>query len=130
MSYANKVLRGAAGRLLASQALLVFATAGIYLWHSGGQAAMAALFGGLIAFFNTVISAQHLARASHAAAGDLKRGMLELYIGAVIRFVATPALVAVGIVALKLDAVAIIVGFAVAQVGYFFNSARPHKTNS
>lgn len=130
MSYAQRVLRGTTRRLLLIQALLVLAAAVAYFALKGWQPAVAALFGGLIALFNTSVSAQRLSRASEAALNDLKRGMFELYIGAVIRFVATPVLVVVGIVLLKLDPVAIIVGFAVAQVGYFFNSARPPTPNS
>ncbi len=129
MSYAQQVLRGTTRRLLIIQALLVLATAIVYLALKGWQPALAAVFGGVIAVFNMLVSAHRLARASNAAVADMKRGMMELYVGAIIRFVATPALFAAGIVS-GLDPVAIIVGFAVAQVAYFFNSARPHTPNS
>ncbi len=132
MSYAVKVLLGMTRRLLTIQAVLILLVAGIYFALRGWEPALAAVFGGSIALFNTLVSAQRLARASDSATQDLKRGMMELFIGAAIRFVATPALIAVGIVYLDLDPVAIIVGFGVAQVGYFFNSAHPHlqKPNS
>lgn len=132
MSYAANALRSTTRRLLTVQGLLILLATGLYFGLKGWQPAVAALFGGLIALLNTLVSAHRLARASETAAQDPKRGMMELYIGAVIRFVATPGLIAVGIVLLELDPVAIIVGFAAAQVGYFFNSARPHnpKPNS
>lgn len=132
MSYAAKVLLGMTRRLLTIQALLVLLAAGVYFALKGWEPASAAVFGGAIALFNTLVSAQRLARASRSAIQDPKHGMMELFIGAAIRFVATPALIAVGIVFLDLDPVAIIVGFGVAQVGYFFNSAHPHlqKPNS
>lgn len=126
MSYAAKVLQGTARQVLTTQALLVLAAAVAFLVYGGSAKALAAAFGGGIALLNTLVSAHRLVRASEAAPGNPNRGMLELYIGAVTRFVATPALVAVGIVLLKLDPPAIIVGFVAAQVGYFFNRARPH----
>jgi ATP synthase protein I len=126
MSYAAKVLQGTARRVLTTQALLVLAAAFGFLAYGGVDKALAAAFGGGIALLNTLVSAHRLVRASEAAPDNVNRGMLELYIGAVTRFVATPALVAVGIVLLKLDPPAIIVGFVAAQVGYFFNGARPH----
>ena len=124
MSYAVQVLKGTTRKLLLVQSVLILVVATVYLATKGGLPSLAALFGGAIALFNTVISAWHLGRASAAAGTDARRGMFELYIGAVIRFVATPLLVAVGILFLKLDPVAIIAGFAVAQLGYFFNSVR------
>ncbi|WP_092997996.1 ATP synthase subunit I [Thiohalomonas denitrificans] len=132
MSYAAKVLLGMTRRLLTIQAALALLAAGTFLVLRGWEPALAAVFGGAIALFNTLVSAQRLARASESAASDLKRGMMELFIGAAIRFLATPGLIAVGIVFLNLDPVAIIVGFGVAQVGYFFNSAPSHlqKPNS
>ncbi|WP_303902392.1 ATP synthase subunit I [Thiohalomonas denitrificans] len=132
MSYAAKVLLGMTRRLLTIQALLVLLAAGVYLALRGWEPVSAVVFGGAIALFNTLISAQRLARASDSANQDPKRGMMELFTGAVIRIVATPALIAIGIVFLDLNPVAIIVGFGVAQVGYFFNSAHPHlqKPNS
>jgi len=123
MSYAEKVLRSTLHRLLLAQAGLVMAAAGVYLATRGAGPAVAALFGGGIALLNSFISANRLERASRLG-GDVNRSMLELYIGAIARFVATPVLVAVGIVVLHLDPVAIIVGFAVAQIGYFFNRVR------
>lgn len=121
MSEEADVLKASLRRLMTAQIALIAASAAIYFATKGGSNAVAALFGGAIALLNSAISALHLRRAT--AASSSAGGMAYLYIGAVIRFVATPGLVALGIWALKLNAVAIIVGFAVAQVGYFFNRA-------
>jgi len=126
MSYAAEVLRATLRRLLFVQVVLVLAVAVAFLALKGWPQGVAALFGGGIALFNTLVSAQRLRRASERT-NDPQGSMLELYIGAGIRFVATPALVALGIILLDLDPVAIIVGFAVAQLGFFFNSARPPR---
>ncbi len=128
MSHAKKVLRSTLYRLLLAQAGLVVAVAAVYFATRGSWPAVAALFGGGIALLNSFISANRLERASRLG-GDAQRSMMELYIGAVARFVATPVLVAVGIVVLHLDPVAIIVGFAVAQLGYFFNRVRTNPNS-
>ena len=128
MSHAVKVLQGSLRRLMLIQGALTLLTAlGFYLNH-GAMVAIAALFGGAIALFNSLISARQLARASRS--GGANRQMAELYFGAAMRFLATPALVAVGIVALGLDAIAIIVGFAVAQIAFFFGDKRIGQQNS
>jgi len=119
-----KVLHRTLRRLLTAQALLVLTAAGLYLAVKGGDHAAAAVYGGGIALLNSLISALHLRRATEAAGSSATRGMAELYVGAVIRFVAVPVLVALGIWGLTLDPVAIIAGFAVAQLGYLFNSVR------
>ena len=91
---------------------------------------LAALFGGAIALLNTLISAQRLRRASDAAVSNANSGMMELYIGAILRFIGTPLFVALGILALGLDPIAIIAGFGIAQLAFFFNSPRAPTTNS
>jgi len=128
MSHAAKVLQGSLRRLMTIQAGLTLLTASGYFLNYGGMVALAALFGGSIALINSLISARQLARASRNS--DATRQMAELFFGAAMRFMATPALVAVGILLLGLDAVAIIVGFAVAQIAYFFGDKRIGQQNS
>ncbi|HKK06608.1 MAG: ATP synthase subunit I [Gammaproteobacteria bacterium] len=123
MSYAAQVLRRALRRLVIVQALLVLAAAAVYVlgFRHGLPGGAAVLYGGGIALISTFISAWRLLRATEVAGASATRGMAELYIGAAMRFVSVLALMGVGIAALKLDPLAIIVGFAVAQLGYLFN---------
>lgn len=133
MSYAAELLRRTTRRLLLIQLAIVLVTAALYFALRGAEELIAALFGGGIALLNTSISAQRLRRASESAAADPRQGMIELYLGAITRFILTPALIAIGILALGLEPVAMIVGFAVAQLAYFFdNRARtgPSGTES
>lgn len=123
MSYAAEILRRAVRRLVLVQVLLVVAVGVGFLTTKGVADLWAVLYGGAIALFNTLFSAYRLQRATDAATDSVKRGMIELYVGAITRFVATPTLVALGIIALALNPVGIIAGFAIAQVGYFFDSA-------
>jgi ATP synthase protein I len=124
MSYAVNVLRATLRKLLLAQALLVLTTAVGFLAAKGGHTPLAALFGGAVALLNTAISAHRLQKASEVAAGDAHQGMLQLYLGAAMRFVLTPLFIALGIAALGLDPIALIVGFAVAQLGYLFNNVK------
>ncbi len=124
MSYAAQVLRRTLLRLVTLQLTLTLATGFGFLAYQGANEFWAAIYGGAIALLNTSVSAHRLIRATQAAADDAQRGMMEIYIGAITRFVATPLFVAIGIAALKLDPVALIVGFAVAQLGYMVNNSR------
>lgn len=121
MSHTTKVLHRTLRRLLWVQGALVLIAALACGVGMGLETVPAALFGGAIALLNTAISAERLHRATAAAGQDARQGMAALYSGAIIRFVATPALIAVGILALGLDPVAILIGFGVAQLGYLVN---------
>ena len=121
MSYAAQVLRHTVRRLLTVQVLLIAATALAFLVLRGQFAAVSALYGGGIALVNTLLSAWRLLRATEAVSANPGRGMVEFYIGAAMRFVSVLILTGIGIKALKLEPVAIIAGFAVAQIGYLFN---------
>jgi ATP synthase protein I len=115
MSYAGRVLRATLRRLLIVQLLLVLLVMLAYAAVKGGGSAWAAGYGGGIALANTMVMAWRVGRA-HSS-----RALVELYIGAGIRFGLTLFLMAVGMGWLKLDPLALILGFAVAQVGYVFN---------
>lgn len=115
MSYAARVLRATLRRLLVVQLLLVFPVVLAYAAIKGGHGALAAGYGGGIALINTSIMAWRVGRT------DSKRALAELYIGAGIRFGGTLLLMAVGMGILKLDPLALLIGFAVAQLGYLFN---------
>lgn len=121
MTYAAKVLAGAARRLVLVQAGLVVLVVFAFFAWKGAFGAVAALFGGGIAILGTLISAWRLLRATKAAGLSARQGMAELYIGAGLRFVLTLGLMALGMGLLKLDPVGIIAGFAAAQIGYLFN---------
>lgn len=121
MSYAAQVMRKTLRRLVTIQLFLVLACAGIFLGVKGGFEAISAVYGGGIALLSTLISAWRLLRATEAASRDARSGMAELYIGAAVRFVLVLGLMAVGMAVLKLNPLAVILGFAAAQVGYTFN---------
>ena len=61
-------------------------------------------------------------RANAAAKADPGKSMRILYVGAVQRFVLVLGLIALGIALFKLEPVAMIAGFALAQAGYLIGS--------
>lgn len=121
MSYAAQVLRKTLRRLVILQSLLILACAGIYLGVEGGLGALAVLYGGGIALTSTLVSAWRLLRATEAAGDAMHRAMAELYIGAALRLVLVVGLMAVGMAVLRLNPLAVIIGFGAAQIGYIFN---------
>ncbi len=124
MSQAEQVLGRTLRRLLLVQLVLVaLCSALFWLVGSGTLPAAAALYGGAIAVLNSLTSARHLQRAARTSSAN--RQMAELYIGAVIRFIATPALIAVGIAAFEMPPVPILAGFGVAQIAYFIGNRGP-----
>lgn len=125
MSYAAKVLASTLRRLVMVQVVLTVAAALVYLATTGAVDKTAAvLYGGGIVVLGTLISAWRLLRATQAAGSDASRSMAELYIGAALRFVLALALLALGMGWIGLDPLGIIIGFAVAQLGYAFNRVR------
>ncbi len=115
MSYAARVLRATLRRLLLIQLLLVLLVALGYFVIKNGDSALAAGYGGGIALANTIVMAWRVGRANH------KHALAELYIGAGLRFALTLFLMGLGMGLLKLDPLALILGFAAAQLGYLFN---------
>ncbi len=84
----------------------------------GQWEALSAFYGGLASIFLALLSIRGFKRANEHALTDPKRSMLILYIGAVQRFVAVVVLLAIGLGSLKLDAMAVFIGFALAQASY------------
>ncbi len=107
------------------QALLVAAVAGYFAIDDTG-AAGAALYGGAIALSNSMLLAWRVARATANLKRDAKRDVASLYLGAVQRFLFTLVAMVVGMGFLKLDPIALLIAFGVAQVAFFFAaSPRP-----
>ncbi len=84
----------------------------------GQWEALSAAYGGLASICLALLSIRGFKRANEHALADPKRSMLILYIGAVQRFVAVVVLLAIGLGGLKLQAMAVFVGFALAQASY------------
>ncbi len=121
MSFAAKVMRATVRRVLVIQLAIVLTVTAAFLVMQGGYAAQSAMYGGAIALFSTWLMGWRITKAAHTAARDVNQGAFVIYAGAVQRFLLTLVLMALGMGSLKLAPVAILAGYAVAQLAYAFN---------
>ncbi len=134
MNGIDKGLAGKAKRVVVVQLLmtLVVAAAFFAVVYAQGMVeeslwkALSAGYGGLSSVLLALISIGGFKRANASALSDPKLSMMILYIGAVVRFAAVIVLLGVGLGLLKLDAMAVFIGFALAQASYLM-SVRDRK---
>jgi len=106
---------------------VAFFTAGLFsssgLFASGAVNnsvwdALSALYGGLASVLLALISIKGFKRANEFALSDPKKSMMILYIGAVVRFAAVIVVLGIGLGLLKLEPMAVLIGFVLAQISY------------
>jgi len=88
----------------------------------GMWGALSAAYGGLVSVVLALISIRGFKRANELALRDPQKGMLILYIGAVIRFVAVLILLGIGLGLFQLAPLAVIIGFVLAQASYLMGA--------
>lgn len=115
-----------ARRVIRTQLLITVLIAVLFLTLQGsGIAALSALFGGGISIVIAWFLSRGVQRATQMAARNPKKSMATLYVGAVQRFLLVLGLLVVGIAGLKLEPIALCVGFAVAQLSYLIGARQP-----
>lgn len=100
--------------LLAIQAGMTLAIAAGFFIYRGTGAGVATLYGGGIGLVVSLLLAFRFVRANRPGAGAV-----DLYLGAVERFLFVGAAFAVGIAVLELAPVALLAGFVGAELAYF-----------
>ncbi len=98
--------------------LAITAIVALLFLVQGAWDALSAVYGGVASVFLALLSIRGFKRANEHALNDPKKSMLILYIGAVQRFVAVVVLLAIGLGGLKLEPLAVFIGFALAQASY------------
>jgi ATP synthase protein I len=134
MSGIDKGLAGKAKRVVVVQLLMTLVVAAAFFGTAYAQGmsaeslwkALSAGYGGLSSVVLALISIGGFKRANATALSDPKLSMMILYIGAVVRFAAVIVLLGIGLGVLKLDALAVLIGFALAQASYLM-SVRDRK---
>ena len=99
----------------------VFFTAGVFASGAGDGSvrdALSALYGGLASVLLALISIKGFKSANEFALSDPKKSMMILYIGAVVRFAVVIAVLGIGLGLLKLEPMAVLIGFVLAQISY------------
>lgn len=126
MSFASVVMRRVLYRLIIVQIILTLIVALGYLALQNISGFLAALFGGIITLSGTLLMAWRISRAGAAAfpgkeGGEKQQGYIEIYSGAIQKFILTLVLMAFGMGYLKLDPLAILIGFAITQMSFIAN---------
>ncbi|RKZ90377.1 MAG: ATP synthase subunit I [Gammaproteobacteria bacterium] len=121
MSFAIVVMRRVVRRLLIVQIIITLFVALVYLVLHGLDNLSAAFYGGCITLSGTLLMAWRIARAGEAATIEKQQGFIEIYIGALQKFILTLVLMAFGMGYLKLDPLAILVSFAATQLSFIAN---------
>jgi ATP synthase protein I len=109
-------------QILASLVLAIGFYAGVSPVHG-----RSAFFGGLISVLLSYLLSRGVKRAEAIAATNPRQSMTILYIGAAQRFFIAIAAFAVGLAYLKLEPLAMFIGFAVAQLSYVLNAREPAR---
>lgn len=118
-SYGSQVLRAGLRRTLKVQASLTALVTLLFQVWKGPFWGAAAVYGGILAMVVAILLAWRVGRAAELA-GDSQQGALQLYLGAAERFLIVGIGFAAGIAWLALPPVAMIVGFAAAQLSFFW----------
>jgi hypothetical protein len=108
-------------RVIAFQGIIAVVIALVFM-NMGYQKIESSLFGGVISIVNTLLLARSVNQAGNAAVGqNISGGTLVLFKSLLIRIALVLIGFYVGIVTLSLDALQMLIAFAVTQIGYVFN---------
>ena len=108
-------------RVVAFQGIIAVIIALVFM-NIGYQKIESSLFGGAIAIMNTLLLARSINQAGEAASGqNITGGTLVIFKSLLIRMALVLAGFYLGIVTLSLDALQMLIAFAVTQIGYVFN---------
>jgi len=131
MAFTLHSLRHAVYRLILVQFVLVITSVVYFQLKQGNEFSLAAFYGGAITLITTLMSAWRITvvtRISNGTTGqDAVPGVAEFYKTAVFRLVLTIALLAIGLVGLKLQPMALIIGFVAGTLGHFIVPIHPHR---
>ena len=108
-------------RVVAFQGIIAVIIALVFM-NMGYQKIESSLFGGVISIMNTLLLAKSINQAGEAAIGqNITGGTLVIFKSLLLRMALVLAGFYLGIVTLSLDALQMLVAFAVTQIGYVFN---------
>ena len=131
MAFTIHSLRHAVYRLVLVQGVLVVTCVTYFQLKQGHEFALAALYGGAITLITTLVSAWRITvvtrTSSDATAQDAVPGVAEFYKTAIFRLMLTIALLTIGMVGLKLQAMTLIMGFVAGTLGHFVVPTHPHR---
>jgi len=119
----NEVATNARKIIMLQLGIGLVIAAGFFL-KEGGWAAISAFYGGLVSVASTTMLSRGISRAERAAEKSAQTSQMILYLGAVVRFVLVLVLFGIGLGALKLAALALIIGFVITQLVFVLMAGR------
>lgn len=122
MKFADKKLQQSVIRVVFVQTLTTLLVASGALIIYGQWSAIAAIYGGFLAIIVAVLTAHWIFRAGEVAQAEPQRGVGAFLSVAGKRMLLTIAGLALGLAGLRLAPVPLLVGFALAYMGYLFAS--------
>ena len=115
----SRALSSRLRRLLMTQATLTVVVAAIYFALKGGEAAVAALFGGCIALASSGLLAWRARQTEHGKVLNAHQSMRILIRSMLERYAAVAGLFALGMGVLKLSPLPMLVGFVACLAALF-----------
>lgn len=114
------------GWLLAVQFVAVFFMAFVVvIWHGLEIAQIISVFyGGLPSILGSAVLAWRIRRSTEAVIKGKSHAAVHLYLGAIERLLYTVALFGIGIIVLKLEVLAMLLGLIAGQIGFFLGGLR------
>ena len=116
----NSSFQATIKRLSYTQLAFVLIAAIVSFLQKDGGFALALIYGGLISLAGTWIHAWRVHLATEAAEDGLGIDSSELVKGSVLKFIIVVALFALGMAVIKLEPLAIVTGFVIAQMSFLF----------
>ena len=121
MYQAKDSLREALRKTLTVQTVLILVAAVIALLTKGDRFALALVYGGAVTIVGTWLHAWRLLKiATTGEENDPTQVGAEVFKGAIFKLGAMIGLLAIGMGVLKLDPLAVLIGFTVAYFGFMF----------
>ena len=119
-SFATLVMRKTTYKLIKNQCYIALIVATFAWFVFDFAVLLASLYGAFIALSGSLISSWRISRAGRVGINEKQQGYIEIYLGAIQRYILTLVLFAIGIGGLQLSAIAMIVTFSIEQLAYLF----------
>lgn len=116
----NSSFQATVKSLSLTQLAFVLIAAIVSLLQKDGGFALALLFGGLISLAATLVHAWRIHIGTEAAHEGLGIDSSELIKGSVLKYLTVVALFVLGMLIIKLEPLAIVIGFVIAQMSFLF----------
>lgn len=122
MDAAGNELRAKTRRVIGLQIGIGLAVAAVFFTVKGPGAAWSAAYGGAVSLAMSILLSRGVQLAGRMQNAQASQAIL--YAGAAVRFILVLALLVVGLAALKLEPLAVVIGFIAVQLAFMLAASR------